>query len=99
MFEKLEELSKKFEEVILELLNPEIVKNFERFQKLSRERSELEPIIDTYNEYKKIIKVRNEARNILEKSNDIELKEIAQIELEESEEKLQHVEEILKSMK
>jgi peptide chain release factor 1 len=98
MFEKVEELSKKFEEIILELSNPEIVKNFERFQKLSRERAELEPIVDAYNEYKKILNIINESKNILEKSNDIELKEIAQIELEESEGKLQQVEENLKKL-
>jgi len=80
------------------LLNPDIAKNFEKFQRLSKERAELEPIINVYNDYKKILNVINESKNILEHSNDVELKEIAQIELEENEEKLQQVEEHLKRL-
>jgi len=98
MFEKLEELSEKLKEINLELLNPDIAKNFEKFQRLSKERAELEPIINVYNDYKKILNVINESKNILEHSNDVELKEIAQIELEENEEKLQQVEEHLKRL-
>jgi peptide chain release factor 1 len=98
MYEKLEEISKKFEEVILELSNPNIVKNYEKFQRLSRERSELEPIVETYNNYKKILNTVEEAKNILTVSGDSELKEIAQIELEESELKLQKIEEDLKKL-
>jgi peptide chain release factor 1 len=98
MYEKLEEISKKFEKLILELSNPNIVKNYEKFQKLSRERSELEPIVEAYNNYRKILNTIEEAKNILTVSGDTELKEIAQIELEESEVKLQQIEEELKKM-
>jgi peptide chain release factor 1 len=98
MYEKLDELSKKFENLILELSNPEIVKNYEKFQKLSRERAELEPIIDTYNEYNKILKTVEEAKSILNESSDSELKEIAQLELEENQFKMSSLEEELKRL-
>lgn len=98
MYEKLDELSKKFENLILELSNPEIVKNYEKFQKLSRERAEIEPIIDTYNEYNKILKTVEEAKSILNESSDSELKEIAQLELEENQFKMSSLEEELKRL-
>lgn len=98
MYEKLDELSKRFENLTLELSKPEIVRNYEKFQKLSRERAELEPIIDTYNDCKKILNTIEEAKNILKESNDSELKEIAQLELKENEMKLRSIEEELKRL-
>ena len=52
MFDKLEDLLVRFEEVLNELGEPGVTDNQERFQKLMKEQSELQPIVDTYKEYK-----------------------------------------------
>ena len=52
MFDKLEDLLIRFEEILNELGEPGVADNQERFQKLMKEQSELQPIVDTYREYK-----------------------------------------------
>ena len=54
MFDKLEDLLVRFEEVLNELGEPGVTDNQERFQKLMKEQSELQPIVDTYKEYKAV---------------------------------------------
>jgi peptide chain release factor 1 len=98
MYEKLEEITKRFETIISELSNPNVVKDYEKFQKLSRERAELEPIIECYSKYKQIQKDMEDAKKILNESVDPELKEIAQLEMIENETKIQEVEEELKKL-
>ena len=52
MFDKLEDLLVRFEEVLNELGEPGVTDNQVRFQKLMKEQSELQPLVDTYKEYK-----------------------------------------------
>ena len=53
MFDKLDDLLIRFEEVLNELGEPGVTDNQEHFQKLMKEQSDLQPIVDTYREYKK----------------------------------------------
>ena len=53
MFDKLDDLLIRFEEVLNELGEPDVTSNPDRFQKLMKEQSDLQPIVDTYKEYKK----------------------------------------------
>jgi len=53
MFDKLDDLLIRFEEVLNELGEPDVTSNQDRFQKLMKEQSDLQPIVDTYKEYKK----------------------------------------------
>ena len=53
MFDKLDDLLIRFEEVLNELGEPDVTANPDRFQKLMKEQSDLQPIVDTYKEYKK----------------------------------------------
>ena len=52
MFDKLDDLLIRFEEVLNELGEPGVTDNQEHFQKLMKEQSELQPIVDAYKEYK-----------------------------------------------
>ena len=52
MFDKLEDLLIRFDEVLNELGEPGVTDNQERFQKLMKEQSDLQPIVDAYKEYK-----------------------------------------------
>ena len=53
MFDKLDDLLLRFEEVLNELGEPQVTANQERFQKLMKEQSDLQPIVEAYREYKK----------------------------------------------
>lgn len=54
MFDKLEDLLIRFEEIMGELHEPTVTNNQERFRKLMKEQSDLTPIVDAYTEYKKV---------------------------------------------
>ena len=53
MFDKLEDLLIRFEEIMSELNEPTVANNQERFRKLMKEQSDLTPIVEAYKEYKK----------------------------------------------
>ena len=57
MFDKLEDLLIRFEEIMGELHEPTVTNNQERFRKLMKEQSDLTPIVDAYTEYKKIYRM------------------------------------------
>ena len=67
MFDKLEDLLVRFEEVLNELGEPGVTDNQERFQKLMKEQSELQPIVDTYKEYKENKALVQNEKQLLEK--------------------------------
>ena len=52
MFDRLEDLLIRFEEIMSELNEPFVVNDQTRFQKLMKEQSDLQPIVDAYKEYK-----------------------------------------------
>ena len=52
MFDKLEDLLVRLEEILSELNEPGVANDPARFQKLMKEQSELQPIVDAYKEYK-----------------------------------------------
>ena len=53
MFDKLEDLLIRFEEIMGELNEPTVTSNQDRFRKLMKEQSDLNPIVEAYKEYKK----------------------------------------------
>ncbi len=54
MFDKLEDLLIRFEEIMGELNEPDVTANQERFRALMKEQSDLTPIVEAYREYKKV---------------------------------------------
>ena len=53
MFDKLDDLLLRYEDIMNELNEPNVVSDQERFRKLMKEQSDLQPIVDAYKEYKK----------------------------------------------
>ena len=53
MFDKLEDLLIRYEELMSELSEPDVANDPERFRKLMKEQSDLTPIVEAYREYKK----------------------------------------------
>ena len=53
MFDRLEDTVNRYEDITAELGNPDVVNDQNRFRKLMKEQSDLQPIVDAYREYKK----------------------------------------------
>ena len=73
MFDKLEDLLIRLEEVLSELNEPGVANDPARFQKLMKEQSELQPIVDAYKEYKECQQTVEESLSMLEEENDEEM--------------------------
>ena len=70
MFDKLDDLLIRFEEVLNELGEPGVTDNQEHFQKLMKEQSDLQPIVDAYREYKKNKETIQDSLSMLEEEKD-----------------------------
>ena len=78
MFERLAKLKEHYEEVTRKLQDPDIVSDQEQFKELSREYKTLTPIIEEYDKYLQLQKEVSEAEEIIETTDDRELKELAE---------------------
>jgi len=96
ILEKLEGVKERFEEVQRLIAVPEIIKDMKRYIQLNKEYKNLEPIIDGYKKYKNVLSNIKSAREMLEKEKDVEMREMAKLELEELNEKLPEMEENIK---
>lgn len=85
MENRLEAILKRYHEIENELMEPEVMQDFKKVSKLSKERSELEELVKKYDEYKDANEKIVEAKSLM---NDIELREMAEMELEEQNERL-----------
>ncbi len=95
MFERLEDVEKKFQEIEKKLSSPEIIKDPAKFRALAKERAELEPIVYKFREYKEVQESIKEAKQIL-REGDKELRELAEEELKTLLSKLKEIEGELK---
>ncbi len=96
MFDKLEDLVLRLEEILNQLSEPDVASDAERFRKLMKEQSDLTPIVETYKEYKQNKQNIEESLMLLEEESDEEMREMAKEELNESKEKVEKLEEKLK---
>jgi peptide chain release factor 1 len=93
MFDNLEELEKKFEELNNKIMDPAIISDREQYGKIMKEHSDLEPIVAKYREYKSVQKNLEESKELM---NDPEMKDLAEAEMLEAKEKIPQLEEELK---
>ncbi len=93
MFDNLEELERKFEELNNKIMDPAIISDREQYGKIMKERSDLEPIVAKYREYKSVQKNLEDSKELM---NDPEMKDLAEAEMLEAKEKLPKLEEELK---
>ena len=97
MLEKLDFLSEKYEELNQKIADPDIIADQAQWQKLMKEHGRLEPIIQTYNEYKKACESIDESKEMLaDKSIDKDFKELCELELSEQTENKARLEDELK---
>lgn len=96
MLDKLKVLEDKYKELSQKVADPEIISDQPTWQKLMKETSELEPIVEKYKEYRQVRESISESKQILEEENDEELRELAKMELSEAEDKIGSIEDELK---
>ena len=93
MYDKLDFIQEKYEELSLKVSDPDVIADQANWQKYAKELGEMEPIVQKYTEYKKAVEGIQEAKDILaDGSSDEEMRELAKMELsdlEESKEKLE----------
>ena len=97
MFQKLEAVEKRFEELTQKISDPQVIANQNEWRELMKEHAELEPIVEKYREYKKVQKQFDDTKEMLADSNTAkELKDLAEMEMLEAKEKLPEIEEEIK---
>ena len=96
MLDKLSFLENKYKELSQKIIDPEVMKDIEEWQKLVKEHADMEPIVFKYREYTKTQELLEEDREMLKEKLDDEMKELLKEEVAEREELIIKLEEELK---
>ena len=96
MFNKLEEVVKRFEQLTEKMADPSLYDRKEEFKKVSAERAQIEELVEVYREYKKTLEDLEGTKDILRQEKDEELREMAKLDLAELEAKIPEYEKNLK---
>jgi len=98
MFEQLEDIEKRYEELNGLMSDPNVYGNPSEYQKYAREHSELSDVVAEYREWKKTDRQLKENRRVLDEETDREILEMAREEVETLQQKKEEYEERLKMM-
>ena len=96
MFDRLDDILIRFEEILEELNNPYVVEDQARFRRLMKEQTDLTPIVEAYKEYKGAKQDVEDSLSMLESENDEEMREMLKEELSAAKEKIEKLEQQLK---
>ncbi|WP_158787032.1 peptide chain release factor 1 [Granulicella sp. L46] len=95
MFDRLDQLEARYEELGLQLSDPKIVNDQENYRKVAKQHRDMEPTVEKFRDYRKLRNAVADAKAMLTES-DADMREMAQAELDELEPKLSTTEEELK---
>ena len=96
MFDKLEDLRIRLDEILNELQEPDVANDQNRFRKLMKEQNDLTPIVEAYNEYKECKQAIVDSLEMLEEESDEEMRELANEELNDNKKRVEELEQELK---
>ena len=96
MFDKLEDLRIRLDEILNELQEPDVANDQNRFRKLTKEQNDLTPIVEAYNEYKECKQAIEDSLEMLEEESDEEMRELAKEELNDNKKRVEELEQELK---
>lgn len=96
MFDKLEDLLTRFEEIMGALGEPDVTNNQERFRRLMKEQSDLTPIVEAYKEYKKTKQDVEDSLAMLEEESDEDMREMLKEELNAGKKRIEELEQEMK---
>lgn len=98
MLDKLDSIEERYEQLSVKMSDPEVISQQDMWRKLVKEHSDLEPIVTKYREYKEVVRQKNDVLAMIKETGDVELKELAQQELDELKEREDKLEEELKRL-
>ncbi len=96
MFDKLEDLLHRFEEIMNELSEPGVANDQKRFKSLMKEQSDLTPLVEAYKEYKKCNETVEDSLSLLEGESDEEMRQMLKDELSDAKARIGELENKLK---
>ena len=96
MFDKLEDMLVRYEEIMNELNEPDVTNNQARFRKLMKDQSDLTPLVEAYTEYKKCKETVSASVEMLEMESDEEMRELLKEELNDAKNRIEELEDQLK---
>lgn len=96
MFDKLDFIVEKYQEMSLKVSDPEVIADQPVWQKYIKEMGEMEPIVKKYEEYKKAKTGLADAKEIVENESDEEMRDLAKMEIGELEDEITTLEAELK---
>jgi peptide chain release factor 1 len=96
MFDRLDQIEAKYDELTQALATPEVISDSTRYQKTAKAHSELAPMVEKYREYKDLKRGIAESKAVIAEESDAEMRAYAQEELAKLEERIGKVEEELK---
>src|SRR5205807_1002686 len=96
MFERLDQIEARYDELTNALASPDIVSDSSRYQKTAKAHSEIASIVEKYREYKDLKKGIAESKSVLSEEKDPEMRAYAQEELDKLQPRVAAIEEELK---
>ena len=96
MFDKLEDLLIRYQEIMDELNEPSVINDQARFRKLMKEQNDLTPIVEAYKEYKDMKQGIEDSLAMIEEETDEEMRELAKEELNECKDRVAELEQEMK---
>ena len=96
ILDRLDGIESRFEEVSTLITDPAVIADMKRYVSLTREYKELKELVDTTNNYRTLLANIDEAREVLDSENDPEMRDMAKMQLDESQAQLPELEERIK---
>lgn len=93
---RLKQVEERFQEIVLQMVDPVVIGDQARFQRLAKAHAELEPVVEAYRRYQKLLADAEEAKALLRGGAEPELHELAEAELQELALKQEKMEQELK---
>ncbi|WP_022765877.1 peptide chain release factor 1 [Butyrivibrio sp. XPD2006] len=96
MFDKLEDIIRRYEDITMMLGDPSVVSDQDKFRSLMKEQKSLEPLVECYKQYKDTKKTIEDSLSMLDEESDPDMKEMLREELSEAKDRIPELEEKLK---
>ena len=96
MFDRLEDIIRRYEDITMMLGDPLVVSDQEKFRSLMKEQKSLEALVECYKEYKDTKQTIEDSLQLLDEESDAEMKEMLREELSDAKDKIPKLEEKLK---
>ena len=96
MFDKLENILIRYEELVSLLSEPDVANDPKRFQELMKEQGNLAPLVEAFTEYKKCKQNVEDSLAMLQEENDEEMREMLKEELNDSKDRIEELEKEMK---